>query len=74
MANGIDNIVIEQLKAIRSELSDVNRKIGNVEKELITNGRHTAILVDGQANSMARFAELETRLERIEKRLGLIEA
>lgn len=38
---------------------------------MVQQGRLIAILVDGQAHARARFAEIEVRLNRIEKRLEL---
>ncbi|MGE0700373.1 MAG: hypothetical protein AB7O57_14845 [Hyphomicrobiaceae bacterium] len=74
MATEPDSLVLEHLRAIRSDIADARRRIGNIEQELVSQGRLLAILVEGQASGRARFAELEQRLDRIDKRLGLIDA
>jgi tetrahydromethanopterin S-methyltransferase subunit G len=71
MAEPAENLVLEHLRAIRGEIGEIKRRIVNVETELVQQGRLIAILVDGQAHARARFAAIEARLGRIEKRLEL---
>lgn len=67
-------MVLEHLRAISADLSELKRRVANLEAEGATQSKLIAAVVDGQANARTHFAEIEARLDRIESRLGLIEA
>jgi hypothetical protein len=67
VAEEAPNLVLEHLRAIRGsverteyDIKDMKFRVGQVEQTLV----HHSL----------RFDRLETRLERIEKRLGLVDA
>jgi predicted nucleic acid-binding Zn-ribbon protein len=71
MTAELDNLILEHLRALRGDIADVKRRMANIETELVQQGRLLALLVDGQSHTRGRMAELETRIERIERRLEL---
>lgn len=73
MTDEPSNLVLEHLRAIRDDLTDVRRRLGNIEIEAAQHSRLMSVLIDGQSHHRIRFAELEQRLERVERRLGLID-
>lgn len=73
MADDANNLVLEHLRAIRGDTGELRRRFANIEAQLVQQGRLIAILVDGQNHLRSRFAEVETRIDRIAARLGLIE-
>lgn len=67
MAEEVPNLVLEHLRAIRGsverteyDIKDLKFRVGQIEQTLV---HHTL-----------RFDRLETRLDLIEKRLGLVDA
>lgn len=74
MADDIDNLVLQHLRAIRAEnerthqmLFDLTQRVASVEQK----AAHATVDL---ANINGRLDGLATRLDRIEKRLGLIDA
>lgn len=74
MADEPENLILEHLRAIRADLSEVRRRLANLEAEGAVQSKHIAALVDGQANTRTHFSEIELRLDRIERRLDLAPA
>lgn len=68
-----DNLTLEHLRAIRAVLAGVDRKVDDIATEQRITNAHVAGLVQHESYAIKRFAELETRLDRIEKRLDLRE-
>jgi predicted nucleic acid-binding Zn-ribbon protein len=69
-----DNIVLEHLRAIRSQLDTLNerqletmQRVGGLEVQVSN-------LAVQMANLSVRVDRIDTRLDRVERRLGLIEA
>jgi hypothetical protein len=71
MTADVENLILEHLRAVRGDIADVKRRVAHIETELVQQGRLLALLVDGQSHTRGRIAELETRIERIERRLEL---
>ena len=63
MAEGVDNIVLEQLRLIREDLSRVEGKIDDLEIKV---DGHTAILI-----GLGKYIhDIDERVERLEGRFG----
>ena len=67
MADEIDNLVLEHLRAIRSDISEIKLKVDELA------GSYSGLLkiAASQGDSILR---LDRRIERIEKRLDLVDA
>jgi tetrahydromethanopterin S-methyltransferase subunit G len=72
MTDAAENLVLEHLRAIRTDIGELKRRVSNIDTELVQQGRLLAILVDGQTHVRGRMAELEMRLDRVEQRLELV--
>lgn len=70
----IDNLVLEHLRAIRSDLSGVKADLKDVRFRIGSLERGQAELQVTLAHHLQRFDRLEDRIERIESRLGLVDA
>ncbi|CAN5648656.1 MAG: hypothetical protein USCGTAYLOR_02254 [Chromatiales bacterium USCg_Taylor] len=66
-----ENLVLEQLRAIRGRLDRVDEKLGFMDSRLIAVEQHLAALVAMIPASNDRFRVIESRIERIERRLEL---
>lgn len=73
MADEPANLILEHLRAIRDWQTDHTRRFENLESVIISHGKLLSILVDGKTDHDARFSELEQRLDRIERRLDLVD-
>jgi tetrahydromethanopterin S-methyltransferase subunit G len=71
MTEAAENLVLEHPRAIRSDLGELKRRVPNIETEFVQQGRMLALLVDGQSPTRGRMAEIEVRLDRVERRLEL---
>jgi hypothetical protein len=67
MANETENLVLEHLRAIRGDISEMKLKIDELA------GSYAGLLKIAASQGDA-IVRLDRRVERIEKRLGLIEA
>jgi archaellum component FlaC len=67
MANETENLVLEHLRAIRGTVERMAEDLHDL-KACMTN------VEEGLAGVNRRLDRLELRVERIEKRLGLVEA
>lgn len=73
MTENIDSLILEHLRALRSNDDKVMARLDDLVAQFrITNG-HVAALVQHEAYATGKFAELETRLTRVEKRLDLVD-
>lgn len=64
MAENVDNIIIEQLRLIRTDLSEVKERLGNVE----TSTKSLEGIMFGLAGYIRGIDE---RVEHIEEKLGI---
>ena len=78
MAEQIDNIILEHLKAIRSELaeikadtSDIKLRLHSVDASVIELRRNDLHLFEDDARHQVSIDKLVERIQRIEKRLEL---
>ena len=66
-----DNLVREQLRAIRGELGRVANKMQTMRVEMTAVRQHMAGMMTIQEHDHVDIAGIKTRLDRIEKRLEL---
>ena len=73
-----DNLVIEHLRALRSEIAavkadtmDTRQRIGSVETSIIDIRRNVVHLFEDMAHQQVTMDKLLDRVQRIEKRLDL---
>ena len=66
-----DNLVLEQLRAIRGELGRVANEMQTMRVEMTAVRQHMAGMMTIQEHDHVDIAGIKTRLDRIEKRLEL---
>ena len=72
MADNVTNeLILEHLKAMRSEMSDMRSRLSSVESEMRAVKGHLAVLVQADLGRDERIAGFEVRLERVERRLEI---
>lgn len=75
MSDQVENHTIEMMKRLRSEMSNRFDRIDNTLIDLLTQIRihntHISGLVQQENHTAGKIAELEGRLNRIERRLEL---
>ena len=78
MTDQIDNMILEHLKAIRSELaeikadtSDIKLRLHSVDTSVIELRRNDVHLFEDDARQQVSLDKLLERIQRIEKRLEL---
>jgi archaellum component FlaC len=67
------NIVLEHLKAIRAQLDTHGERLNRIELRLGTVEQHLGLLVSSSAGDRDSMRALERRVERIERRLELVD-
>ena len=72
MADVTNELMYEVLKAIQREQSSSTQLFGEVRNELVAIRLHSLGVQTDIKNIYETLAKLETRLERIERRVGLI--
>jgi predicted nuclease with TOPRIM domain len=73
MTENIDNLVLEQLRAIRADLRGLKDDMRDVKARLSSIETYNAALHGDQARSSVKFDDLAERVERLEARAGLVE-
>jgi argininosuccinate lyase len=75
MSDQPDNLVLHHLKALRHDidtrLDKLIRSHENLTAEVRVSNAHVAALVQNEVHTSARLAEIEVRLDRVERRLEL---
>jgi hypothetical protein len=66
-----DNLMLEQLRAIRGELGKVANEMQTMRVEMTAMRQHMAGMMTIQEHDHVDIAGIKSRLERIEKRLEL---
>ena len=66
-----DNLVLEQLRAIRGDLAKVVNEMQTMRVEMTAMRQHMAGMMTIQEHDHVDIAGIKSRLERIEKRLEL---
>jgi hypothetical protein len=69
----LENLTLEHLRAIRAKIDSMEHKIDDLAAEQRMANAHVSGLVQHENYALRKFAEMEVRLERMEKRLDLRE-
>jgi predicted nuclease with TOPRIM domain len=71
MTAEIENLVLEHLRAIRADLSELKERMSGVELNLATLGQQVGALTTAVYSGKSDLDNLRRRVERIERRLEL---
>lgn len=71
MANDVDNLVLEQLRAIRADTAELKRHAESTNVQLASTGQQIGALTTAVYGGRADIDELRRRLDRVERRLEL---
>lgn len=71
MNEKVENLILEHLRAMRADMSTIAGKVDALQGEMISMRQHFAGFLGHQVVQDQRVAEMDDRLERIEKRLEL---
>lgn len=74
MTTDTDNLVLEHLRAIRSDISDIKNRLTGVEVQLSAMGQQLAGLTAAVYGSKGDIDDIKRRLDRVEHRLELTDA
>ncbi len=74
MTETTENLVLEHLRAIRADISALNGNMRDVKARLASIESYIATLHGDQTRASLTIDDLAARIERLEKRAGLIEA
>lgn len=71
MTDDTTNLVLEHLRAIRSDIGEMKQRLGSVEIQLSAMGQQIGALTTAVYSSRSDMDDLRRRVERIEQRLEL---
>jgi hypothetical protein len=69
----MDNIVLEHRRAIRGDMARMMDRIDTISAEMSAMRQHMAAMLTIQQHDHSDIANIKVRLERIEKRLDLVD-
>jgi len=69
----VDNLVLEHLRAIRSDMSSMKEDMSGMRTEMLIIRQHIVGLLATQTMHDGEIATIRSRLDRIEKRLELVD-
>jgi chromosome segregation ATPase len=73
MTADIDNSVLEQLRAIRADSAELKSHAGSTNLQLASMGQQIGALTTAVYGGHSELEELRRRLERVERRLELVD-
>ena len=71
MNDNVEHIILEHLRALRNEVTDVKVEMGLMRGEMIAMKQHTAGLLASESTRDYETAAVKVRLDRIERRLNI---
>jgi uncharacterized protein (UPF0335 family) len=71
--NVTNDLILEHLKAIQSKVSRTDERLGNIEGDIRIIKGHMANFMQSEVQQDTAMANLQSRLERIERRLEISE-
>jgi prefoldin subunit 5 len=74
MTEATDNLTLEHLRAIRADVAAISSNMRDVKARLSSIESYIATLHSDQTRTGLTIDDLAARVERLEKRTGLIEA
>jgi len=69
-----DSLVLEHLRAIRADTTDIKSEIRDIKARIASIESYIATLHGDQIRTSIKMDELAQRVERLEKRVGLLDA
>ena len=69
-----DNLILEHLRAVRADLGELKGDMRDVKVRLGSIESYIAVMHGDQARTAVKVDDLEERIERLEKRAGLLGA
>jgi phage shock protein A len=69
-----DNLVLEHLRAIRADMADVKSEMRDIKARLASIESYIATLHGDQTRTGVKLDDIVQRVERLEKRAGLVDA
>ena len=73
MSGGPESLVLEHLRAIRSDMARIGDDVRTIRSEVTALRHQVAAVVTLQEHDHTDIATIKARLDRIEKRLDLVE-
>ena len=73
MNENVENLVLELLRSMRQQMARLEEKVDRLSAESLVIRQHVGGLVGSNTLSDHRFTSLESRLDRIERRLELVD-
>ena len=71
--HNVESLVLEHLRAIRADLADVKREVANNSLQIGLLGQQIGALTTAVYTGKSDVDDFRRRLERIERRLDLVE-
>lgn len=71
MTAEIENLVLEHLRLIRSDIADLKRETSSINVQLASMGQQLGALTTAVYGGKSEIDELKRRIERVERRLEL---
>jgi len=71
MTADIENPVLEHLRAIRTDVTDIKERLGRAKLGISTLGQQVGALTTAVYSGRSEFDDFRRRIERIERRLEL---
>lgn len=69
----VENLMLEHLRAIRGDIRRIQDNVAGLKVEMTATRHHISGMSALQDHDHAEIAEIKTRLERIERRLELVD-
>jgi hypothetical protein len=73
MADEVANLILEYMRHMRADMARMSDRLDTMSAELLIIRQHTAAMIGTQALHETKFAGIEVRLNRIERRLDLVD-
>jgi hypothetical protein len=73
MNEKVENLILEHLRAMRSDLSSVKEDVNGIRAEMRAMKQHMAAFMAHEATQDGDIASVKLQLERIGKRLDIVE-
>ena len=73
MNDKVEHLLLEHMRMIRADISSMKDEMTGMRNEMIIVRQHMGGLLSGQALQDGEIATLKVRLDRIEKRLEIVQ-
>jgi len=73
MSDDVANLILEHMRAMRADMARMSDRMDVIGAELLIIRQHMAGLLGTQTLHDQRFAGIEVRIDRIERRLELVD-